>query len=89
VIDIQRLIGYDALESTILVLECLHLSDVTDFHAAELSFPFVERRLTRSVSRQTSLVALPGTRATARIPSLTLEAVDACRPGLGKPVVTD
>jgi hypothetical protein len=37
------LIGDDALEPAIIVLERFHLGDVADFHAAELRFPDIKR----------------------------------------------
>ncbi len=42
-IDVERLIGDDAFEATILVLKRLHLRDVADFHAPKLRFPVVKR----------------------------------------------
>ena len=42
-VDVERLIGDDALQAAILVLERTHFRDVADFHAAELRLPFVKR----------------------------------------------
>jgi hypothetical protein len=46
---VQRLIGADALQPAILVLERPHLGDVADFHPAELGLPLVKRRLADAV----------------------------------------
>ena len=43
-VDVERLIGDDPFKPTILVLERLYLGDITDFHAAKLRLPSVERR---------------------------------------------
>jgi hypothetical protein len=45
----QRLVGDNPLQSSILVLERPHFRDVADFHAAKLGFPLVERRLADAV----------------------------------------
>jgi len=43
-VTVERLIGDDPFEAPILILERLHLCDVSDLYAAELRFPLVERR---------------------------------------------
>jgi hypothetical protein len=48
-IDIERLIGDDSLQPTVLVLERPHLRNVADFKTAELRLPGVERRATDAV----------------------------------------
>ena len=45
----QRLVGDNPFQSPILIFERAHLGDVADFHAAELGFPLVERRLADAV----------------------------------------
>ena len=42
-VDVERLIGDDALEAPVLVLERLHLRYVAHFHAPEFRFPVVKR----------------------------------------------
>lgn len=49
-INVQRLVRYDALQATILILERSHLRDVADFHAAEFGLPAIEGRRTDAVS---------------------------------------
>jgi hypothetical protein len=58
-INIQDLVGYDAFETSILVLEHSPLRDIADLHAVKLGLPLVECRLADAVLATKILVALP------------------------------
>jgi hypothetical protein len=48
-IDIERLIGDDSLQPTVLVLERPHLRNVADFQTAEFRLPGIESRAADAV----------------------------------------
>jgi hypothetical protein len=62
-VDVERLIGDDAFESTILVLERLHLGNIADFHAAKFRLPGGERRRADAVVATKIFVAMPASRS--------------------------